>query len=67
MPNYQLINIHYVAVAKKFRIPKVCDISPAYAMQIVNVIDVPVEEFEGIARNGAVWDEKQLAAVGKAG
>jgi hypothetical protein len=67
MPNYQLINIHYAAVAKKIRIPKVCDISPAIGMQIVNVIDVPAEEFEAIARHGAVWDEKQVAAVGKVG
>lgn len=66
MPNYQLININYVAV-RKFRIPKVCDISPGIAMQIVNVIDVPAEEFETIARNGAVWDERQMAAVGKSG
>jgi hypothetical protein len=67
MANYQLINIHYVAVAKKFRIPRVCEISPAIGLQIINVIDVPSEDFEAIARNGAVWDEKQVAVVGKAG
>lgn len=66
MPLYQLLNIN--ARVFKIRPPKVCDISPKVAVQVINFVDLDAGDIETAIRSNETWDlstqAKVLASVG---
>ena len=61
---YQIINIDYAAVRKTFRRPpKVCDISPGVAVQVLNFVGLEPAEIEHAIRNGETWDVTTQGAI----
>jgi hypothetical protein len=64
---YQVINVNTRVF--KIRPPKVCDISPGIAAQVINFVDLEAGEIETVIRSNETWDAstqaRVLAAVGE--
>ena len=59
---YQIVNINYPLMRKTLRPPRVCDISPDIAAQIINFVGMDAGEIEHTVRAGEVWDKSAQAA-----
>jgi len=58
---FQVVVINYPIL--KIRPPKVCDISPGLAGQIINFVGLEAEDVERTLRAGEFWDATQSGRI----
>jgi len=71
MPNFQIINVNYPIFRKTFKVPIVCDISPAIGIQVLTVDGINEQDLVSSVRALTAWDmtnalsQRQLESGGK--
>jgi hypothetical protein len=58
---FQVINLNYPVL--HIRPPRVCDISPDVAGQVINFVGLDSSEIERTLRSGETWDATASAKV----